>query len=99
MIINSADITVEAPQLELGGKRLTAQQQLFLSSEDGQQARQLLEMMLADPLFNTQDSFSIKDPLDHNFVSKHLLYLCEHPKLQVSHYLSNLRLKTRIAAR
>jgi hypothetical protein len=61
-------------------KRLTMQQQAFFTSEAGMKAKLQLKSMVNNPASNT----------------RHLLYLSEHPKLNTQHYLSNLRLKTKI---
>lgn len=66
---------------------LTMRQQQFMDSTEAAQARSRLERMVADPAFNTEAI---------TFVAKHMQYMCEHPKTSIDHYLSNLRLKTRV---
>lgn len=58
-----------------------------------------LRAMLTDATLNTSPSYSANTGLypDHQipFVNKHMAYLRDHPKLDVEHYLSNLRLMLR----
>lgn len=77
-------------------KALTLQQQAFMKSEAGTEARSQLLRMVEDPAYNTQETYSSGPELSTSFVDKHMLYLSERPKLSVQHYLSNLRLKTKL---
>lgn len=79
--------------------RTTVSQQTFLDSEEGLAARRTLQAMEDDPAFNTQDSYIAHDSGSISFTDKHMIYLCEHPKLETHHYLANLRLMTRIKKR
>jgi hypothetical protein len=59
-------------------------------------AERKLRDMITDKALNTGTSYSANSELypDNRipFVDKHMAYLMEHPKLEVEHYLSNLRL-------
>jgi hypothetical protein len=77
-------------------KPLTIQQQAFLKSDVGIKARIQLKLMVNDPSYNTRETYSSTSPSNTLFVDKHMVYLSEHPKLNAQHYLSNLRLMTRI---
>ena len=90
-----SDSQIEIPVTYLIGKRLTMRQQDFLESETGVEARQRLELMVGDLKFNTSAGIT-GNTESLTFVDKHMLYLCEHPKLSTEHYLANLRLKTRV---
>jgi hypothetical protein len=63
---------------------------------DDADAERKLRDMLTDLSLNTGASYSANSDLypDNKipFVEKHMAYLMEHPKLEVDHYLSNLRL-------
>ena len=78
------------------GKRLTLQQQAFMKTEEGRRVRTQLKVLASDPAYNTLGTYAAGDAPDTSFVDKHMLYLSEHPKLSTQHYLSNLRLKTKI---
>jgi hypothetical protein len=77
-------------------KSLTLHQQAFMKSEAGVDAKEQLQLMVNNPLYNTRETYSSGPELSTSFVDKHMLYLSEHPKLSVQHYLSNLRLKTKL---
>jgi hypothetical protein len=59
-----------------------------------------LKTMVEDGAFCTESSYSANgvDHPDHriSFVDKHMKYLRTHPSLSPKHYLSNLRLVTRV---
>jgi hypothetical protein len=76
--------------------RTTVSQQKFLDSEEAAQIRSALEKMVFDPLFNTKAQYTAGTNNSWTFVEKHMQYLSEHPKLNPQHYLSNLRLMTRV---
>jgi hypothetical protein len=76
--------------------RRTLKQQEFLKSEAASMARVELKLMVGDPKYNTRNSFSAKSPDEVPFVEKHIQYLCDHPNLNPRHYLSNLKLKTKL---
>jgi hypothetical protein len=77
-------------------KNFTLQQKAFFRSEAAEKARAELKLMVGDPRYNTQKTFSAKDPDLTSFVDKHMQYLSQHPKLDPRHYLSNLRLMTKV---
>lgn len=56
--------------------------------------------MVKDPAFNTEPTYSSKIDLYPDnlmpFVDKHMAYLCAHAALDPWHYISNLKLMTRI---
>jgi hypothetical protein len=72
----------------------------FKLTEEGIQTEQELKSMDANLAFNTVASYSANSILhpDHeiSFVDKHMKYITEHPSVNVTEYLSNLRLMTRI---
>lgn len=67
----------------------------FLASEDAVMVREELEAMLHNPVYNTTSFYTPLQEENMSFVDKHLAYLSDHPKLNATEYLSNLRLKTR----
>ena len=75
-------------------KSLSAQR--FLDSSEALEIRDLLKDMMTDPEFNTKSMYSPSAGGDVLFVDKHMDYLSQHTALNVSHYLSNLRLMTRV---
>lgn len=75
-------------------KSLSAQR--FLDSVEAVEIRDILKNMMIDPAFNTKSMYSPTAGGDVLFVDKHMDYLSQHTSLNVSHYLSNLRLMTRI---
>lgn len=58
--------------------------------------RKQLQRMVDDPNMMTSSSYSANGEMypDHQipFVDKHVAYLMGHPKVDMSHYLANLRL-------
>lgn len=75
-------------------KSLSAQR--FLDSKEADEIRETLKAMMADPEFNTKSMYSPTAGGDVLFVDKHIEYLSQHTGLNVAHYLSNLRLMTRV---
>ena len=75
-------------------KSLSAQR--FLDSEEAKEIRDILTSMMTDPEFNTKSMYSPSAGGDVLFVDKHMEYLSQHTTLNVNHYLSNLRLMTRV---
>lgn len=75
-------------------KSLSAQR--FLDSKEANEIRDILKEMMNDPEFNTKSMYSSTAGGDVLFVDKHIEYLSQHTGLNVSHYLSNLRLMTRV---
>jgi hypothetical protein len=70
--------------------------QKFLASDTAKIAREDLMKMMDDPGFNTTSTYSPSSEERMLFVDKHMKYLGQHPNLNPQHYLSNLRLMTRI---
>ena len=72
----------------------------FFTSEDGLRAAKVLNLMVLDEGYTTEPSFSLDSEKYANnlipFTEKHLLYLQNNPATNLDHYLSNLKLKTRI---
>lgn len=75
----------------------TQRAQEFLKSEEGVAVYAELIKMVGDTGYNTASSFS-PSAEDGNllFVDKHMNYLCAHLGVNSSHYLSNLRLITKV---
>ena len=71
--------------------------QKFLASDLAKTLRAELQSMVDDPQYNTQTSYSPTSEERLEFVDKHILYLSKHLSLNPQHYLSNLRLMTRIS--
>ena len=65
-----------------------------------EQIQEILHAMELDKAYKTEDSYSANLTLHPNnrisFREKHLAYLKNHPQLNPEHYLSNLRLTTKI---
>jgi len=70
--------------------------QKFMASEAAELIRENLTKMMDDPEFNTVSTYSPTSVERMLFVDKHMKYLSQHPNLNPDHYLSNLRLMTRI---
>lgn len=75
----------------------TQRAQLFLTSEEGIATYNELIKMVEDKGYNTTSTFS-PSAVDGNlaFIDKHMNYLCAHLNVNASHYLSNLRLITKV---
>jgi hypothetical protein len=72
----------------------------FAETEEGIEVKQVLRAMVADPSYNTQPGYSADVTLYPNhskpFEDVHMDYLRARPATDRQHYLSNLRLMTRI---
>jgi hypothetical protein len=72
----------------------------FYESVEGIEAKEILQSMVTNEIYNTDSSYSTNSDLypDNKipFVDKHLSYLRSHPSVDQQHYLSNLRLMTKI---
>jgi len=72
----------------------------FFETEEGVELLKTLRKMNRDEAYNTKPSFSANSELhpDHliSFVEKHVNYIRSHPSTDPQHYLSNLRLITKI---
>ena len=71
----------------------------FRNSEEGLEVELALRRLKDDPAFNTEPSYTanIDNYPDHviPFIDRHMKYLSEHQSVNLSEYLSNLRLMTR----
>jgi hypothetical protein len=72
----------------------------LLLSEEGLLIQETLRHMEHDTAFNTEACYSA-DTVNHpdsqiSFADKHIKYLRSHPQVNPQHYLSNLRLMTRV---
>jgi hypothetical protein len=76
--------------------RITTKQKEFLDSDIAAEARKELKRMDGDPLYNTRSLFTPMQNQALSFVDRHMKYLSEHPKLNPTQYLTNLRLMTRL---
>lgn len=72
----------------------------FLETAEGVEIEQALKRMALDSAYMTESSYSANSTLypDNliSFVDKHLNYLRTHPAIDPRHYVSNLRLMTRL---
>jgi hypothetical protein len=72
----------------------------FANTEEGVRIENELALMMLDVSLSTQSSYSSNSSLyadnSMSFVQKHMAYLECHPKVNVDHYLANLRLMTKI---
>lgn len=72
----------------------------FNDSDEGRAVRRQLQSMVADGNYATRSSYSANTALYPDniipFVDKHMEYLRNHPATDPQHYLSNLRLITRV---
>lgn len=78
----------------------TVKKSNFHESDEGLEAREILVAMVEDNSYNTPTTYCTNEDLypDHrmSFVDQHMEYLRSHPSVSTKHYLSNLRLRTRI---
>lgn len=75
----------------------TQRARTFLKSEEGIAAYQELLKMVEDDSYNTESTFSPSHSEGNlPFIDKHMEYLCNHLNVKTEHYLSNLRLITRV---
>jgi len=75
---------------------MTPTQRRFYASDDCITARMALQHLVDNPLYNTDSSYFSGNEL--GFVDRHLYYLSTHPTTQLTGYISNLRLMTKIHA-
>jgi hypothetical protein len=72
----------------------------FFESQEGLQIADTLKDMALDTAYNTDSSYSANSELYPDnlipFVAKHMSYLNAHPSTDPQHYISNLRLMTRV---
>lgn len=72
----------------------------FLNSQAASDIKAELSKMAKSPKYNTEDSYTCSNAAHPDgkitFVEKHLQYIASHQDTNPSHYLANLKLKTRI---
>ncbi len=72
----------------------------FFDTEEGIWVNDALQRMVADNLYKTDSSYSANSEIYANnqisFVAKHMKYLSEHQNVNTRHYISNLRLMTKL---
>lgn len=72
----------------------------FFDTEEGIAALAALQAMVADASYCTKPSYSSNIVLYPDnlipFIDKHMCYLRDHPATKPQHYLSNLRLMTKL---
>lgn len=72
----------------------------FSDTDEGRYVRSQLLAMVADEAFMTESTYSANAMLHPDkvitFVDKHMEYLRLHPAVDLHHYLSNLRLMSRL---
>lgn len=72
----------------------------FFESEEGLEIERTLRGMALDAAYNTDASYSANSSLYPDnlipFVAKHMSYLNAHPSTDPQHYISNLRLMTKV---
>jgi len=74
----------------------TLSAQKFLKSSEAKTIRATLKAMMASKEYNTKSTYSPSCEGMLTFEEKHINYLSQHTSMNVSHYLSNLRLMTKI---
>ncbi len=71
----------------------------FFDSVEGAETKAKLEALVKNSAYNTRDSFSANSDNYPDgimpFVDEHMEYLRTHPNIDINHYISNLRLRTR----
>ncbi len=74
----------------------------FFDSEEGIEIERLLQLMVEDDAYNTDPSYTANATLYPDnlmpFINKHMNFLSSHPNTDPWHYISNLRLMTRISS-
>lgn len=72
----------------------------FTDTETGIKVREILCNMVEDQAYNTRPSYSADTTRYPDnlmpFVDKHMNYLSSHANLNAEHYISNLRLLSRL---
>ena len=72
----------------------------FLDTDEGREIKLQLQQMSDSSLYNTTASYSANSLLYQDnlipFVDKHVNYLINHPSLDPSKYLANIRLMTKV---
>ena len=70
--------------------------QKYLDSDIAKLVNIELEAMAASSEYNTESSYSPSSTERITFVDKHMKYLSTHQKVDYRHYISNLKLMTKI---
>ena len=70
--------------------------QKYLESEVAQEVYKELQAMAESPAYKTESSYSPSSIERTSFVDKHMKYLSMHQKLDYRHYISNLKLMTKV---
>lgn len=72
----------------------------FFQTEEGRQIKKELQQMALSSLYNTTATYSANSSLYPDnlipFVDKHTNYLINHPQLEASKYLANIKLMTKV---
>ena len=72
----------------------------FIESEEGVAIIDMLRRMMDDKAYNTPTSYSANSSEYPDnimpFMDKHLKYINDHPKIQASQYVANIKLMSRI---
>ena len=72
----------------------------FYKSEEGEQVATELRTMVSDSIYMTTPTYSANTTLYPGnvvtFVEKHMKFLSEHQEVNITQYMSNLRLMSRI---
>jgi hypothetical protein len=72
----------------------------FIDTQEGRDAKQMLQSMVGDSAYNTSSSYSTNSLLYPDnlipFVDKHMNYLINHPSLEAGKYLANIKLITKL---
>jgi hypothetical protein len=74
----------------------------YFETEEGQSVKLQLQQMASSSTYNTSASYSTNSSLYPDnlipFVDKHMNYLINHPALEATTYLANIRLMTKTRA-
>lgn len=72
----------------------------YFDTEEGKEFKRQLKLMNSNDAYNTASSYSADNVLYPDnlipFVDKHMVYLMNHPALEASNYLANIKLQTRL---
>jgi hypothetical protein len=72
----------------------------FLDTEEGQEIKSNLQLMVGSASYNTEAGYSTNAVLYPDnlipFVDKHINYLINNPRLEPRKYLANIKLITRV---
>lgn len=76
--------------------KITPAMNKYLESDVAKSVCEELELMVANPNYRTESSYSPSSEERLSFIDKHLRYLGTHQSLDYRHYISNLKLMTKI---